>query len=221
MTARPIRTFGRTKSRTLKPAQAVLLEALLPNLAIPEGPFDPTTLGFACTWLEIGFGGGEHLAGQAGVRPDVLMLGAEPFLNGVASALRHITERGLVNVRLRVGDGRTLMADLPDASVERIFLLFPDPWPKARHHKRRLAGPAFAAEAARVLAPGGRLRLATDWADYAHQALEVFTHSAAFTWTAERAGDWLTPPPDHVATRYEAKRLGDTAPLWLEFERKG
>lgn len=219
MNSPPIRTYGRVKSRTLKPNQAALLADLLPKLAIPDGPFDPAALGYAETWLEVGFGGGEHLTSLAVRAPDVLMLGAEPFVNGVASALRHIQALGLANVRLWLGDARALMAALPDASLTRLFVLFPDPWPKARHHKRRLIDAAFAAEAARVVAPGGRLRFATDWADYACQALEVFNRHPAFAWTAERADDWRRAPADHVPTRYQAKRLGDCAPVWLEFER--
>lgn len=221
MTAPPIRTFGRTKSRTLKPGQTALLSDLLPQIAIAPGPYDPGAQAgaYAQTWLEIGFGGGEHLAGQAARRGDVLMLGAEPFLNGLASALRHVRDLGLANVRLWPGDARELMAALPDASLQRLFVLFPDPWPKTRHHKRRLVDAAFAEEAARVLRVGGSLRFATDWASYADQALEVFSRSGAFAWTAARADDWRQPPADHVATRYEVKRLGDTAPIWLEFER--
>jgi tRNA (guanine-N7-)-methyltransferase len=218
----PIRTFGRTKSRTLKPAQAALLEDLLPRLTIPPGPLDPAVFapGHDETWLEIGFGGGEHLAAQASGRPRVLMLGAEPYLNGVASALGHVNAQSLANVRLHAGDGRELLAALPDASLRRMFLLFPDPWPKRRHAKRRLADAAFAREAARVLAPGGRLRFATDWEDYADQALDVFTRSPAFAWTARRADDWRVAPADHFTTRYERKRLGDIAPVWLEFKRR-
>lgn len=221
MTHAPIRTFGRTKSRTLKPAQAALLDELLPRLIIPEGPFDPRALAPAAreVWMEIGFGGGEHLAAQAAANPDVLLLGAEPFLNGVASALRHLDARGLANVRLHPGDARELITALPDASISRLFLLFPDPWPKTRHHKRRLVGPAFVAEAGRVLNPGGRLRFATDWADYANDALDVFTRSRDFAWIAQQADDWRRPPADHFTTRYESKRLGDCAPIWLEFER--
>ena len=216
---RAIRTFGRVKSRTVKPAQAALLDDLLPRIAIPAGPYDPKAAAHTEVWLEIGFGGGEHLAAQAARRPNALLLGAEPFVNGVASALRHIQEQGLENVRLWLGDGRELMAALPDASLARLIVLFPDPWPKTRHHKRRLVGPAFADEAARVLAPGGRLRFATDWADYADQALEVLARRPDFTWAAERADDWRLPPTDHVTTRYELKRLGDCAPIWLEFAR--
>jgi tRNA (guanine-N7-)-methyltransferase len=213
----PLRSYGRIKGRPIKPRQADLVETLLPQIVIPEGPVQLPT--GRAVWLEVGFGGGEHMAAQAGRHPHVLVLGAEPFLNGVASALRHIDEQGLANVRLRQGDARDLLADLPEASLERIFILFPDPWPKTRHHKRRLIQAETIAELGRVLRPGGRLRFATDWADYASWTLQRFLASPAFRWTAERAGDWRRPPADHVSTRYEQKRLGDCAPIFLEFER--
>jgi tRNA (guanine-N7-)-methyltransferase len=217
-----LRSFGRIRGRPIKPRQAGLMESQLPRLAIPAGPIDPAALAPAAaeTWLEIGFGGGEHLAAQAARRPDVLLLGAEPFLNGVASALRHIDEAGLGNVRLHAGDARDLVAALPDGAIARVFILFPDPWPKARHHKRRLIQPAFVADLARVTAAAGRLRFVTDWADYADQTLRVFAGEPRFAWLARRADDWRLPPADHVATRYEAKRLGDCAPVWLEFARR-
>jgi tRNA (guanine-N7-)-methyltransferase len=217
----PLRTFGRTRSRAIKPRQAALMSTLLPEIAAPEGPFDPRDLAPEATevWLEIGFGGGEHLAAQATRRPDVLILGAEPFLNGVASALRHVEAARLTNVRIHPADARDLMAALPAACLERIFILFPDPWPKARHNKRRLVQPAFVAQAARLLRPGGRLRLATDWADYADHTLALFARTPEFAWLAERADDWRRAPADHVTTRYEEKRLGDCAPIWLEFAR--
>ena len=218
----PLRTFGRTRSRAIKPRQAALMTSLLPALAIPEGPFDPRAVIPEATdvWLEIGFGGGEHMAAQAARRPDVLILGAEPFLNGVASALRHIEAGKLANVRLAAGDARDLMAALPDASLGRLFILFPDPWPKSRHVKRRLIQPSFVAEAARLMKPGARLRFASDWADYADQALVLIGRSPHFRWLAEGAADWRRPPGDHVTTRYEEKRLGDCAPIWLEFEKR-
>ncbi len=198
------------------------MTSLLPTLAIPEGPFNPRSAMPEATdvWLEIGFGGGEHMAAQAARRPDVLMLGAEPFLNGVASALRHIEAGNLANVRLSAGDARDLMAALPDASLGRLFVLFPDPWPKARHVKRRLIQPSFVTEAARLMQPCARLRFATDWADYADQALALIGGSPHFRWLAEKADDWRHPPDDHITTRYEEKRLGDCAPIWLEFEKR-
>jgi len=218
----PLRSYGRLKSRPIKPRQAALMETRLPQLRVPAGPVDPQSLMPAAreTWLEIGFGGGEHMAAQAARAPDVLILGAEPFHNGVASAVRHIEERGLQNVRLHDGDVRDLIGRLPEASLARVFILFPDPWPKARHHKRRLVQAETVAELARVLKPGGRLRFASDWADYVDWALERFAASTAFAWAAERADDWRVPPADHITTRYEEKRLGDCAPLFLDFRRR-
>lgn len=209
-----LRSYGRIKSRPIKPRQAALLDTLLPKIAFRA---DEPLAGE--TWLEIGFGGGEHLAEQASRHPDVRLIGAEPFLNGVASALRHIDERGLANVRLHQGDAREVIAALPDASISRVFILFPDPWPKARHHKRRLVQPETVEELARVLKPGGRLRFATDWADYANRALETFLSDPHLRWRAERADDWRVQPADHVTTRYEEKRLGDCEPVFLDFER--
>jgi tRNA (guanine-N7-)-methyltransferase len=217
----PLRTYGRIKARPIKPRQAALLKTLLPRLRVPAEPFDPRALmpQARAVWLEIGFGGGEHMAAQAAAHPDLLIIGAEPFQNGVASALRHIDEQGLANVRLHDGDARELIARLPDASVARVFILFPDPWPKTRHHKRRLVDATTVAELARVLAPGGTLRFASDWADYVDWALARIGANPAFRWTAERAADWRRPPADHVTTRYEEKRLGDCAPVFLDFVR--
>jgi len=222
MTDHPhLRSYGRIKSRAIKPRQAAFMETLLPQIRCPATPFDPRALkpDAAEVWLEIGFGGGEHMAEQAARRPDVLVIGAEPFLNGVASAVRHVGERELDNVRIHDGDVRDLIARLPDASIARVFILFPDPWPKARHHKRRLVQPELLADLARVLVPGGRLRFASDWADYVDWTLERVLASRAFHWTAERADDFRRPPADHVTTRYEEKRLGDCAPVFLDFTR--
>jgi len=197
MTAHPpLRSYGRLKTRTIKPRQAALMESLLPTLRPPAGPFDPRALmpGAAEAWLEIGFGGGEHMTAQAARRPDVLIIGAEPFQNGVASALRHIDEAGLTNVRVLDGDARDLMARLPDASLERVFILFPDPWPKARHNKRRIVQAEAVAEFARLLKRGGTLRFASDWADYVDWSLERFLRNPGFRWTANAAADWRGAP---------------------------
>lgn len=220
----PLRSFGRIRSRTLKPRQAALFDSLLTAIALPDpesGPIDPAALmpGATEVWLEIGFGGGEHLAEQARRNPQALMIGCEPFLNGVGSALRHIEEGGLKNVRLHADDARAVMAALPDGSLDRVMILFPDPWPKARHNKRRFVQPETAAEIVRLLKVGGRVRFVTDWKAYAGWALEVLSATPGLTWTAEAADDWRTAPSDHVVTRYEEKRLGDTAPIFLEFVR--
>lgn len=213
---KPLRSFGRVKGRALKPRQAGLIDELLPHLAIDlEAPPKAARI-----ILEIGFGGGEHLVAQAAGDPDALFLGAEPFLNGVGSCLRHIEESGVTNVRLYHGDAREVLAALPAASVSRVYILFPDPWPKTRHWKRRLIQPDFLTELARVLKPGGEVRFATDWAHYAAWTLEQFTRDARFVWSAERAGDWRQAWDGHVATRYETKKLGDCAPIWLRFVRR-
>ncbi len=162
-----LRTFGRLKSRSLKPRQARLMDGLLPKLALPTTPFDPLELMPSAreVWLEAGFGAGEHLVGQAAAHLDTLFLGAEPFVNGLGACLAHIDDAQAANIRLQAGDVRPLMALLPDASIDRIYVLFPDPWPKTRHKKRRLIQPDFIAEASRLLKPGAPLRFATDWAD--------------------------------------------------------
>ena len=216
-----LRSYGRIKSRPIKPRQAALVESLLPQLRPPEGRFDPRMLmpGSREAWLEIGFGGGEHMASQAARAPEVLIVGCEPFLNGVASAVRHVAEQELNNVRIHDGDARELVARLPDACLDRVFILFPDPWPKARHHKRRIVQPEMIADLARVLKPGGRLRFATDVAGYADWALERLLASPDFQWRADRADDWRVPPEDHITTRYEEKRLGDCEPVFLDFVR--
>lgn len=216
-----LRSYGRIKSRTIKPRQAALMESLLPAIRPPAEAFDPRALmpGAAEAWLEIGFGGGEHMAAQAARRSDVLILGAEPFQNGVASALRHIDDAKLGNLRVHDGDVRELLGRMPDASLARAFILFPDPWPKSRHHKRRLVQADTVGELARLIRPGGQLRFASDVAHYVDWSLEKILGNGAFAWTAERADDWRMPPADHVTTRYEEKRLGDCAPVFLDFVR--
>jgi tRNA (guanine-N7-)-methyltransferase len=222
----PLRSFGRIKSRAVKPRQAALFDSLLPSIRVPDpkaGPIDPLALmpGAAEVWLEIGFGGGEHMAAQAARRPDALVIGCEPFVNGVASALRHVEEGGLRNVRLHPDDGRDVVAALPDASLDRVYILFPDPWHKARHNKRRLLQSAFLAELMRVLKPGGLLRFVTDWQDYADQTRDLLDATDGLTRVPDADGDLedRTAPADHVVTRYEEKKLGDCAPVFLDYVR--
>lgn len=213
-----LRSYGRIKARPIKAKQAELLHSLGPKVEIPEGPFAPLDLmpGAKAVWLEIGFGGGEHMAGQAERAPETLIIGVEPFLNGVASALRHIEERGLTNVRVHQGDAREVAARLPDGCLDRVFILFPDPWPKSRHHKRRIVQSTFLAELARLLKPGGGLRFATDWAEYADWTRQRVPATGLFTAVD---ADTAIPPADHLTTRYEEKKLGDCPPVFLDFVR--
>jgi len=218
------RLYGRAAGKSLSKRQQALIDDFLPTLAIPEtspGALQPISLFQAKreAWLEIGFGGGEHLAGQAARNPDTGIIGVEPFIDGVAKLLTSLEEGGLTNVLVRRGDARDLVAQFADASLDRVFILFPDPWPKTRHRKRRLVQPEFVAVLARVMKPRAKLRFATDWADYADRALWAVQQDGRFSWTADRADDWRAPPADHVTTRYQEKRLGDCAPVFLDFVR--
>jgi len=200
---------------------------LLPELRIelPEhGLLDPQRL-FpvppAELWLEIGFGAGEHLAEQAAAHPDVGFLGAEVFENGVVKLLAEVQRRGLGNVRILVDDARLLLAALPDASVGRTFILFPDPWPKARHHKRRMVSPATLDQLARIMKDGAELRLATDDIGYLRAMLELAPVHAGFAWQARGPRDWRERPSDWPATRYEAKAVAaGRIPHFLRCTRK-
>ncbi len=210
----PIRSFGRRHGRKLRAGRRDLLDRLLPDIAvpIPDGgrQIDLERL-FAqpmdAYWLEIGFGGGEHLALQAERHPRIGMIGCEPFVNGVASLLRRIDEGGLDNIRIHADDARPLIDSLPDAAIARCFLLFPDPWPKARHHRRRFVQPATLDALARVLADDAEFRLASDDAGLIDWMLFHLRRHPAFRWTAQRAADWRTRPGDWPETRYESKAL--------------
>ena len=220
----PMRSFGRIKSRTLKPRQADLFDTLLPGIEINDALIERLNTGdlsgHSELWLEIGFGGGEHLAAQAERNPQALILGFEPFLNGVGSLLRHVDERGLENVRILAGDARPVLDRLNALSVDKVFILFPDPWPKARHHKRRFIQTETLDAFTRVMKDGARLRFATDWADYADWTLERATQHPDLDWPAQSQAEWNAAPADHVTTRYESKKLGDCAPVFLDFYRK-
>ncbi len=221
--------YGRQRGPKLKPGQRRRLERLLPALAVapPTGggrlaPAAVLAPGTRALWLEIGFGAGEHLAWQAAHHPDVTHLGVEPYLNGVASLLARIEAAGLVNVRICVDDARLLLAALPDRSLERIHVLFPDPWPKRRHHKRRIVNANTVRQMARTLVPGGRLRLASDDSDYVTWMLEALAGEPRLVWRARRAADWRERPADWPATRYEAKaRAAGRRCTFLSFERRG
>ncbi|HEX5079879.1 MAG TPA: tRNA (guanosine(46)-N7)-methyltransferase TrmB [Geminicoccaceae bacterium] len=171
-------------------------------------------------WLEIGFGGGEHLAAQAAAHPDRGLIGCEPYVSGVARLLALAEAQDLANLRIVVDDARLLLEALPDGCLERIFVLFPDPWPKARHHKRRIVNAASAAQFARLLQPGGELRLATDDMDYARAMLLALLPVPRLAWLARGAADWRTRPPDWPPTRYEEKARNAGRPcVYLRFRR--
>ena len=225
MTDKPIRSYGRTGGRPLSPRQRALVEEMLPQLRLPanaDALAEPLALfepGKQALWLEIGFGGGEHVTAQAARHPEVGYLASEVFVEGLAKCLSDIEERGLSNVRLWDEDARALIDLLPDACLDRVFILFPDPWPKKKHHKRRIIQSDFLEALARVMKPGAHLRFATDVRSYADEALERFLAHGAFDWLAEKADDWRLAPADHVRTRYQTKNLGDIAPVYYEFRR--
>lgn len=218
--------FGRRKGHALKPRQAALFETLLPRLALDLTVTAPADLrGLFVdtpnnTRLEIGFGGAEHLIAQAKAYPRTGFIGSDAFINGVAKALTRIEEDGLTNIRLHHGDAVALVEWLPDASLSRIDLLYPDPWPKRRHWKRRFIQDESLRQLARILKPGGELHFATDIADYATHTLMRILRSDNFVWTATCVDDWRKPWPDYEGTRYEAKarRQGRT-PAYLIFRR--
>jgi tRNA (guanine-N7-)-methyltransferase len=207
------RLYGRRQGHKLREGQANLVEDLLPDLSVPtEGPLDSARLfgDDRPLQLEIGFGGGEHLAGQAEMRLDHGLIGCEPFLNGVVGALGHIDRLGLENVRLHMGDALDVIERLPDASLDRAYLLHPDPWPKARHAKRRFMNAGPIALLATKLKPGAEFRFGTDHPIYCRWAMMIMKARPEFDWLVEGPKDFLVRPDDWPETRYEAKarRLG-------------
>ena len=232
MSLRPHRNFyGRLKGKALKDSQKRYLEEDL--AALSPGPVSwqnnpdrvPLDLnavfGGRPVWLEIGFGGGEHLVHQARANSDIGIIGAEPYINGVAMLLGKIRRAGVSNLAVHPGDARDLMDVLPPASIARAFLLYPDPWPKARHHRRRFVTPEHLGPLARVLQPGAILRVATDIPDYVRQTLEEVP-GQGFEWLAKRPADWREPWDDWLSTRYEQKALREgRVPHYLTFRRLG
>ena len=205
--------YGRRSGKPLAHYQRELIRTLLPRLALDaEGPLDPAGL-FSepprDTWLEIGFGGGEHLLAAAAAHRDVGLIGCEPFLNGMARALSDLAGADLDNIRLHCGDAGEIIDRLPDASLGRVFLFYPDPWPKRRQRKRRFVSDEMLERLARVMRPGAELRFATDIDDYCGWTLARLRRSLAFEWTATRAADWQAPWPGWVTTRYEQKAVGE------------
>jgi tRNA (guanine-N7-)-methyltransferase len=218
--------FGRRKGHPLRPGQASLFKTLLPQLAVDldrPAPGDARALfdaPFEDLRLEIGFGGGEHLLHEARKNPRSSFLGSEAYANGVAKALAAIKAEKLNNIRLHHGDALALIDWLPQSALSHIDILYPDPWPKRRHWKRRFLSEDRIGRLGRVLRPGGVLRFATDWPGYAEWTLLRFLRSPRFRWTAICADDWRKPWPDFPGTRYEekAKKEG-RKPCYLIFLR--
>ena len=206
------RLYGRSTGHKLRAGQAALLAEALPRLAVPDGPLDAKLLfgDDRPLQLEIGFGSGEHLAAQAALHPDSGLIGCEPFLNGVVGLLAHLRDDRLSNVRIHMGDALDVLQRLPDASLDRAYLLHPDPWPKVRHAKRRFMNAGQIALVAAKLKSGGELRFGTDHPVYVAHAMAVMQQRPEFTWQASCADDFLERPTDWPETRYErkARRLG-------------
>ena len=226
MSEAPERTgafFGRRKGKKLRAGQDDLVQTLLPALRVKPG--EAPSSGFADpqareTWLEIGFGGGEHLAAQARTHRDVNIVGCEPFVNGMAKLLAAIGQEGLDNIRVWDDDVTRLLPTLPDGSFDRVYILYPDPWPKRRQRKRRLVSDEMLDMLARVMRPGAELRFASDIDDYIGWVLARVLRSSRFRWTAARADDWRRPYEGWPGTRYEAKAIREgRVPSYLTFVR--
>ncbi len=228
---RPYRNFyGRLKGKALRDSQKVYLDEDLARLSPgavgwdenPDRlPLDLKALfGGRPVWLEVGFGGGEHMVHQAAQNPDVGIIGCEPYINGVAMLLGKIREAGVDNVAVHPGDVRDLFDVLPDGAIDRAVLLYPDPWPKARHHRRRFVTPEHLDPLARVLKKGAIFRVATDIPDYVRQTMEQMMARGDFEWLAEGPEDWRKPWGDWISTRYEKKALREgRVPHYMTFRR--
>lgn len=212
----------------MRARQQRLVDTLYPKIAVPVpddgAPIDPHALfdpPKQRIWLEVGFGGGEHLAAQAAAHPDIGFIGCEPYINGLAKMLASIEDQALANVRLLADDARLLLAALPESCLDRVFVLFPDPWPKSRHHKRRFVAPAVLDALARVMLDGAELRMATDEAGYLRWMLEHTLRHDDFDWLARGPRDWRARPADWPETRYESKaaEAGRTS-TYLRFLRR-
>ena len=223
--------YGRRHGKTLRKGQKDLLENRLAELAPPgvswtenpeRDPIDPKALFPKAreVWLEIGFGGGEHMLHMAAANPDVGIIGCEAYVNGVAMLLSGIERAAVANLAIHPDDARDLMDVLPDSSIAQVFLLYPDPWPKTRHHKRRFINAENMDQLARIMTPGAILRLATDIGDYVRHVFELLDRDPRFTWLAHGPADWRESWPGWPGTRYEAKALREgRTPQYLSFRR--
>jgi len=221
------RIYGRRQGPALSAARQARLDKWLPKLAIaPPGstavhPGDYFPSPMRDCWMEIGFGKGEHLAAQAKANPDIGMIGCEPFLNGVSGLVDLVDSEELANIRIFTDDARLLMDSLPDGSLGRAFILFPDPWPKARHHKRRMVCPGNIAVLSRILKDGAELRIATDHMEYCRWIMAHMLENPDFIWISDQPDDWQTRPGDWPRSRYEIKSLAEgRKSSYLRFRRR-
>jgi tRNA (guanine-N7-)-methyltransferase len=211
------RLYGRRQGHKLRLGQSALVEELLPRISVPEtGALDARTLfgDDRPLQVEIGFGAGEHLAGQAAANPDTGFIGCEPFLNGVVGALGHVRDGDLTNVRIHMGDALEVVERLPDASLDRLYLLHPDPWRKARHAKRRMVNHGPLDLICAKLKPGGMFRLGTDDPTYCRWSMMIMNARRDFVWQARTPKDFLTRPDDWPETRYERKARRQGREVW-------
>jgi len=219
--------YGRFKGKGLRPSQQAYLDEDLAKLSPGPVGWDVNSereaidlealFGARDVWLEIGFGGGEHMVHQAVANPDVGIIGCEPYINGVAMLLGKIRDSGAQNIAVHPGDARDMFDVLPAGSISRAFLLYPDPWPKKRHHRRRFVTPEHLEPLSKVLKKGAIFRVATDIPDYVRQTLEQVPRHG-FQWLAERPSDWREPWKDWISTRYEEKALREgRTPHYLTF----
>jgi tRNA (guanine-N7-)-methyltransferase len=211
------RLYGRSSGHKLRKSQQQLVDELLPAISVPaEGPVDGVRLFGEERPLhfEIGFGSGEHLAYRADMLPDHGFIGCEPFLNGVASALTHIRDQRLANVRLWNNDALDVLRRIPDGALTMVYLLHPDPWPKSRHAKRRMVNDGPLDLIAAKLKPGGEFRLGTDDPTYCRWSMMVMNRRGDFEWLAERPADFLVRPGGWPETRYEAKARRQGREVW-------
>lgn len=218
--------YGRRRGKPLRKGQQRLIKSLFPKLSIS---LEPDQIDLPCLfdepcrtfWLEIGFGSGEHLAWQAKENPNVGFIGCEPYINGVATLLGKLEENDAKNVRLHNDAAELVIKKLPDASIDRAFILFPDPWPKSGHKKRRFVSNENIASLVRVIKPGGELRIGTDHEDYGAWILWHMLQSEKFTWIAEKPEDWRERGSDWPPTRYEMKAIEKgLRPVYYRFRRQ-
>lgn len=217
--------FGRRSGKTLHGGQKALVDGLLPEVEITlDGALDPKALFPQAERIviEIGYGGGEHLARKAGEEPGTGFIGCEVFTGGIGKMVGALHANGLTNVRLFTDDALKLLMALPEASIDAVYLLYPDPWPKTRHHKRRFVSPTTLAELARVIRPGGTFFFATDIEDYADWTLAHIVRAPQFAFSPEAPGAWHEPYPGWKPTRYEqkARREGRMTSFYFAFPRR-